>query len=247
MSSLQGLADVTALPAVPTLSSYAAEPVELGQVEVFHATYEISTDRALHALPPALFPSNPALVSWLAYRSTDGPYGPFTMLQTRLACVAGISKRALVVECLVDNDELRADLEARWGFPAAPGDVSFLNRADRIDLVASAASGAHLEVQLVDPVLLPDVDVPILAGLNLSATPEGVQIVELQVSHAPLGPALRGVPRFDAGADRSSLTATLLPASPVVGTLQAAEVTLSPIRRTIDPVVPYAAAVTELR
>lgn len=247
MSSLQGFADVTALPSMPVLSSFASEACELGQVEVFHAVYEISTNGALQALPPALFPSNPALVSWLAYRSHDGPYGPFSMLQTRLACVAGISKRALVVECLVDNEKLRADLEARWGFPVAPGEVSFLNRADRIDLLASSMSGTHLEVQLEDPVLLPDVDVPILTGLSIAATPGGVQMVELEVSHAPLGPALRGVPRFRAEADRSSLSGSFLPASPVVGTLQAAEVTLSPIRRTIDPDVPYAAAVTELR
>ena len=52
----------------PTLADFGAEATRLGGVETLQVVHELYAEGAAELLPPALHPTDPAVVAWLVQR-----------------------------------------------------------------------------------------------------------------------------------------------------------------------------------
>lgn len=231
--------------ALPRLTGLDAGPWELGEIDVLHVNHEIGYQGSLDLIPPAVNPSIPPHVSWLAYQVPDSDLGPFRLVQTRVGCRVGLKPRGLVVGCVCDNPEVAERLTNGWGFPVRSGSVRLSRRADRIELTVEVDGAAVLELDLLGPNVLAGAGVPIAPGLNLAESPRGRQLVQVDPEYV-IHSADRGTPRvrsFDAGAWGEP---TIRPSWPISGTLLRAEVMLPALRFLIDPQLPPDEGTTRL-
>src|SRR5262245_9498833 len=113
-------------------TAFCFDDVVLPEVEVVHAVHEVERADSDRFFPSALRRTNPPCVSWLLLRGTEGPFGPFSMAQTRITAMAGILKRLLVVSTVVDNADLADWLHRRLGIDCQAGAVKIARRADQI-------------------------------------------------------------------------------------------------------------------
>jgi hypothetical protein len=203
---LNGTLDVAVLGTdrVPTITDPAAADVTLPDAEILTLSFE--HNHAVHTeyLPAALHPTVPPTLHWSFLVVDDGELGPFTLAQLRLGCRAGYRARSFLVASFVDNEVAGEPLRARWGFHAAPADVSVRRYYDRIEARVVAPDGTPiLDGALVDPTPVAPSDATFTAALHLVRMPDAaVRIVqvdpEMQFRRADYGrPVLRA---FDAGA-----------------------------------------------
>jgi hypothetical protein len=232
---LNGTADVARLAATaPTMSSFDAHPVTLPGVEVVQAVFEMRWTARQTTLPPGLHPTNPPILTVLAWRAPDSPWGRFSLAQVRVGCRSGVRPRGLVAGCVNDNPAAAAALAAGWGLPGRPGTVGLQRRYDAVALDVVADGREVLALAGRHPVPLQPGDVQYTVTMTLANTPRGVRLVQVEPEYR-----LARVERL-----RARLTAfdaagwgdgDLAPSTPVSATVGVGEVTLPRLRFVSRP------------
>ena len=227
---LSGTAELDALSGrAPVMTSLDAGPVELENVEVLQAAFEMpySTREAL--LPPGLHPTTPPMLVLLAWKAPLSPWGPFTMVQGRVSCRSGVRPRGYVAGCIVDNAAAAGALAASWGLPATVGRVHLERGYDRTELVAEASGMTAVELVGVDPDPISADDVQFTVTMTLARTPRGLRLVQVEPEYE-----LHRVERlrsrliaFDGGAWGEP---ALRPYHPVSSTVSVGRVSIPPLR-----------------
>src|SRR5205085_5505372 len=92
-------------------------------VEILQVLYEISAPDVEALVPPALNPTIPPVVAFLAYRAEASRFGPFSLVQTRLTARAGVRPRALLVSARCDNPVAAEALAGTRGFRIQPAEI----------------------------------------------------------------------------------------------------------------------------
>src|SRR5580658_3072040 len=111
------------------------DEIRIDDVEILQVLYEIGASDAEGLLPPALNPTIPPVVSFLAYRAEASPFGPFSLVQTRLTARAGVRPRAFLVSACCDNQAAAAALSRRFGFRIRDAEIRLRRFHDRVDCV----------------------------------------------------------------------------------------------------------------
>lgn len=232
---LCGTADPNALATgAPVLERLDTEPLVLPGLRVLQVTYEMPRAAREVLLPPALHPTDPPLVSWLVFRASDGPLGPFAMAQLRVECRSGLRPRGFLRESAVDGAEAARALATRWGYRWRPGAVRLARRYDAVEASVRIDGCVALEVALRDPEPLGAHDVQYTASMHLAHTPRGLRLVQVDPTFA-VERAERGRPlllAFDAAAWGD---ARIVPRHPVAASIAVADVTLPRLRYLCKP------------
>src|SRR5579862_2079566 len=113
---LAGCLDVARLlDDAPSVSLDGTE-VRAEGVEILQVLFEVPASDAEALVPAALNPTIPPVVTFLAYRAAESPFGPFSLVQTRVIARAAVRPRAYLVSACCDNEELTAVLARSFGF-----------------------------------------------------------------------------------------------------------------------------------
>ena len=107
------------------------EAWELPKAEILQVSYEIA-DGSRALLPRALHPAIPEYVTFVVTRYPESPVGPFDLAQVRLMARAGVHPRGYVVGAVASTPSAVSELRARWGYPAAPGEITLRRYHDRV-------------------------------------------------------------------------------------------------------------------
>lgn len=170
---LVGTADVASLPA-GDVRAWRREPVELDDVELVQAMFELPYAVREALLPPALHPTNPPTVVLQAWRCGASPWGVFSLVQLRVQCRSGLRPRGLVVASRVDNPDAAAGLGDGWGLAPTIGPVLVRRYYDAVTVETQG-----LAFRAVEPLPLDPGDVSYAATLALATTPNGLRLVQL--------------------------------------------------------------------
>lgn len=227
---LSGTATLDDLAArAPVMDSLDAPPLELSDVEVLQATFELPYSSREPVLPAGLHPTTPPLLVVLAWRVPSSPWGPFTMAQARVSCRSGVRPRGFVAGCIVDTAAAASGLAGSWGLPAVVGRVSLERRYDRAELEAESPDrpAAHLVAWDPDP-LGPD-DVQFTVTTTLATTPRGLRLVQVEPEYE-LRRVERVHPRLLAFDGAGWGQPALRPYHPVSATVAVGQVTVPKLR-----------------
>lgn len=228
---LTGTAGLDALAvAAPEMPSLDPEPVDLDEVEVLQATFEMAYSSREATLPPGLHPTTPPLMVVLAWRVPDSPWGPFTMAQARVSCRSGVRPRGFVTGCLVDTAEAAAALSSRWGIPTRAGAVRLHRFYDAVVLDA----GGALTLTGIDPDPLGTGDVQYTVTTTLARTPRGLRLVQLEPEYE-LRRVERIRPRLDHFDDRAWGGRGLAPRHPVSASIGVGALSMPRLRFVSRP------------
>ena len=221
----------------PQMLSLDTEPLVLERADVLQVLYEIASPGMQDMLPAALHPTLPPTLGVLCYRVRNGPLGPFTLVQIRIGCRAGVRPRGYLLSSVVDSADAAAALSGRWALRADPGEPMLRVYHDRIDLRVTRDDRTILDVGLVDPEPVHGNDIQYVAGMHLARTPRGPRLVQVDPEFT-FHRADRGRPdlvTFDAAAwgdDR------IRPVFPVSASYTVADVTLPRLRYVSKADVP---------
>lgn len=252
---LFGLRDITPLlDGAPLMESLRTEPLELPGVEVLQAMFEIDGGAMQALLPKALHPTIPPTVTFVFWRSADGPLGPFALAQVRAGCRAGVRPRGFLLASYCDAAPAAAALRSRWGFDCRPGLVRLRRHYDRITGQVVVADRTVLQVSLLDPQAISGADVQYVANMNLARVPapeptgapsgRGTQGSGPRMRLVQVDPeftfrrAERGRPVVEGFAPEAWAAEGLAPVYPVSATCCTVDLTLPRIRYIVDPDVP---------
>ena len=232
---LRGTADVAALarsaPEMPDLKTGAET---LADAQILQVTFEIAASGLEARLPPGLHPTLPPLVTVHAWQLDESPWGPFTLLQTRLECRSGGRPRAFLTGAVIDSETAGTALAERWGYRVATGEVRLQRRYDDVTVHAALAGEPVLSAGMRDPEPLAPGDVQYVANMNLAHTPRGVRLVQVDPEIA-LERAERGQPYIDTLDPAALGDATIEPVYPVAATLCRGVITLPALRYVCLP------------
>jgi len=225
----------------PDLLTPSMETLELPQTEILQVMFEIDDGPMLELLPPALHPTLPPSVTFLFWRCSDGPLGPFSLAQVRLGCRAGTRGRGLPLASYCDSETATRALRERWGYNCRPGIVRLRRGYDRIAASVMVADDLVLQVSLLDPRVISGSDVQYTANLNLARmlvegvlTPRLVQVDPEYTFHR----AERGRPAVEGFVAEAWSAAGVRPAWPVSASFSRCDIVLPRIRFVTDPDVP---------
>jgi len=240
---LAGSLDIHSLLEDAPTVTLADREVRIDDVEILQVLYEIGASDIEALVPPALNPTIPPVVSFLAYRAAESEFGPFSLVQTRLSARAAVRPRAFLVSARCDNDAAAEALSGSWGFRIRPADIRIRRYHDRVDCSVVADRQTILEVALIDPEPITGHDIQYAPGMHLarvrdadSTRPRLVQVdTEYEFRRADRGRPELGT--FDASAWGDS---RLVPTEPVSASFTACDVTVPPIRYVCNPDIPAA-------
>jgi hypothetical protein len=217
------------------------DELRIENVEVLQVIFEVRTADLEAMLPPALNPTLPLVVSFLAYRAAESPYGPFSLVQTRLSARAGVRPRAFLVSACCDNATAAEALGRSRGYRIQPAAVTLRPRHHRVDCTVVADRRTVLDVALLDPEPITGHDIQYPPGMHLAVLDDGdgplARAVQVESEYEFLR-ADRGRPElrtFDArwwGDDR------IRPVDPVSASFTACHVTMLPVRYVCNPDLP---------
>lgn len=177
---ITGTADPDRLAAsAPTITSWSDEDLVLGSVECFQLIAEMRSTAREAVLPPALHPTIPPSLTIQAWTVGDSPWGPFSMVHTRVSCRAGVRARGFTTAATATVPEAAAGLADRFGFPVRVGPVRLRRHYDGVDLEADG-----LRIAALDPTPLGSGDVQYTGTLNLATTPKGLRLVQVESHHS---------------------------------------------------------------
>jgi hypothetical protein len=237
---LAGSLDVKPLlEGVPTVR-LDDEALRVEDVDILQVLYEIRLPDLEALVPPALNPTIPPVISFLAYRAKASDFGPFHLVQGRLSARAAVRPRAFLSAAYCDNPDLSDILGRRWGFKVQPAEISMRRFHDRIDCQVRRAAVPLLELSLVDPQPITGHDVQYPPGMHLARVERedgtSVRIVQVDCEYE-FRRADRGQPelrRFDEDAWGRGFRI----AEPVSASFAACDVTILPVRYICNPDVP---------
>lgn len=218
----------------PVMPDFDTEVLRLEDVEVFKVLHEFSADAITDVLPSGLHPTIPPLVTWMAWHVSDGPLGPFTLVQARVECRSGARPRAFLVSAVVDTSDVAQTLGSRWGFAARVGSVQVERSYDRVRAIVSIDGRVVLDVDAIDPVPLRPGDIQWISNMHFAHTPRGPRLVQVDPSYEVTRaercrPTVRS---FDAAAWGEP---RIVPTHPVAATISTATITLPKIRFLCAP------------
>ncbi len=232
---LIGTASVEELAArAPVAQSLGGEPAACPQAEVLQVAYESASAHREAALPPALHPTDPPLVTWLFYRCATSPWGSFAMAQTRIECRSGLRLRAFLVSAVVDNAVAAEALQTRWGFATRPGEIALRRHYDSVRATVVADGATILDVVVADPDPLAPADVQYVANMNLAHTSRGLRLVQVEPGYQ-VHRVERGRPRVAAFDGAAWGDARVAPVHPVSASLAVADLTIPGVRFVCRP------------
>jgi hypothetical protein len=221
-----------------SMPSLKTEALEIPNVEMVAAFFEIDDGDMEGLLPPALHPTIPPTVQFFGMKVTEGPLGAFSFAQVRVGCRAGVRPRGYTTLCFCDSAEASTALSERWGFPVQPGEVIVQRNYDRVQLVAEADGRRVLSVELMDPLPINGGDVQYTASVNLAkASHDGDEkpwLVQVDPDYA-VRRADRARPTlhlFDAEAWAAE---GVIPVYPITGSYTVSDMTLPALRYLMDP------------
>ena len=107
--------------------------LQVDDVDILQVLYEIRVADRESLVPPALNPTIPPVISFLAYRAKESAFGPFSLVQLRLTARSGVRPRAFLVSARCDNPALAEVLASSWGFRSDPGEIALRRFHDRVD------------------------------------------------------------------------------------------------------------------
>ena len=240
---LAGSLDIRSLlDGAPTVTLGDRE-IRVHNVEILQVLFEVRADDIEGMVPPALNPTIPPVVSFLAYHAVESEFGPFSLVQTRLTARAAVRPRAFLVSARCDNPAAAAVLAGSFGFRIEPGEIRFQRFHDRVDCRVTADRKPILELALVDPEPITGHDIQYAPGMHLARVhddagdrPRLVQVdSEYEFLRADRGrPELR---TFDASAWGD---ARLVPTEAVSASFTVCDVTIPPVRYICNPDIPAA-------
>jgi hypothetical protein len=240
---LAGSLDIRALlDGAPTVTLGDRE-IRIDNVEILQVLFEVRATDTEGMVPPALNPTIPPVVSFLAYRAVESEFGPFSLVQARLTARAAVCPRAFLVSARCDNPAAAEVLAGAFGFRIEPGEIRLQRYHDRVECRVAADRKPILELALVDPEPITGHDIQYAPGMHLARVhdddgdrPRLVQVdSEYEFRHADRGrPELR---TFDASAWGD---ARLVPTEPVSASFTACAVTIPPVRYICNPDIPAA-------
>jgi hypothetical protein len=232
---LSGTANIEALAAgAPMMTTLAAVPLELAQVDVLQVLYEIGSEHRQTLLPPALHPTDPALINWLVYRCENSPWGPLTMTQTRIECRSGLRLRAFLVLAVIDNAAAAAALSANWGFAVRVGEVRLQRHYDAAQAIVTVDRTCVLDLAVSDPTPLDPGDIQYVPSMHLAHTPQGLRLVQIETRYQ-IARAERATPRGLRFAGDAWGLPDVRPIHPVSASLALSTVTIPRIRFVCRP------------
>ncbi len=226
------------LDLAPVMPSLGTEALELQNVEIVAAFFEIDDCDMEGLLPPALHPTIPPHVQFLGMKAPDGPLGPFSLAQVRVGCRAGVRPRGYTTLCFCDSAEASKALSERWGFPIKPGDVMVQRNYDRVQVVVESEGRRVLNVEVCDPLPISALDVQYTASVNLAKAshdgPEQPWLVQVDPDYA-IRRADRGRPKLHHFEAEAWAAEGVIPVYPITGTYTVSDITLPTLRYLMDP------------
>jgi len=217
--------------------------LRLDDVDILQVLYEIGASDVESLIPPALNPTIPPVISFLAYRAPDSVFGPFSLVQTRLTARAAVRPRAYLVSARCDNPTAAEVLSSSWGYRIEPAEIRLRRFHDRVECSVVAHRQTILQVALVDPQPITGHDIQYAPGMHLARvqTDEGTKPRLVQVdTEYEFRRADRGRPElgiFDASAWGDE---RLIPLEPVSASFTACDVTIPAVRYVCNPDIPAA-------
>jgi hypothetical protein len=167
---------------VTTVAAWRDESVKLDDVEIVQAMFELPYAAREAVLPPALHPTNPPTMVLQAWRAGDSPWGAFELAMVRVQCRSGLRPRGLVIASVIDNDAAAHALADGWGFAPTIGDVRVRRFYDATTVEVAVGGRTILELRGADPDPLGPGDVNYSSTLHLANTPNGLRLVQLDVT-----------------------------------------------------------------
>ena len=234
---LSGKAEVAELAArACEMASFDAKAVTLAGVQVLQAVFEMDWAARQAVLPPGLHPTNPPIVTFLAWQVPDSPWGSFTMAQARAGCRSGVRPRGFVAGAVNDNPAAAAALAGGWGLPGVAGQVRLQRWYDAVELEVVVGTATALRLVASRPVPLRLGDVQYTVTTSLALTPRGLRLVQSEPEYA-MDRVERVQPRLESFDPSAWGEPALAPTTPVAATVGTGAVTLPPLRYVSRPEV----------
>jgi hypothetical protein len=167
---------------ISTIPSWRDESAKLDDVEIVQAMFELPYSAREAVLPPALHPTNPPTMVLQAWRCGGSPWGAFEFAMVRVQCRSGLRPRGLVVGAVIDNEAAGRGLAAGWGFGAVTGEVRVRRFYDATTVEVTLGARTILHLRGADPDPLGPTDANYSSTLNLAHTPNGLRLVQLDVT-----------------------------------------------------------------
>lgn len=232
---LYGTADIGELLGhAPLVTLQTAEPLFLGKVDWFQATFELSGDRTA-LFPSGLHPTTPVLVTMQVWQGHgDGDVGKFAMAQVRLSCRAGMRIRAFLLNSVIEGDAARTALSTYWGYAPVEGAVSLEKRADLTRARVDAGGNVVLDVKLVKPEPLAPADLQHIVSMNVGQTDAGPTLIQVEPTITTFT-VQRGVAELVTFDPAFWKMGDCRLGAPVIAAFADAEITMEPARYTQIP------------
>ena len=180
----------TVAGALPAMKDLDTEAWELPKAEILQLACEVA-DGTRALLPRALHPAIPEYVTFVVTRYPESPVGPFNLAQVRLMARAGVHPRGYVLGAVASSPGAVAALRERWGYPAAPGEITLRRYHDRVAATVRREGRTILDMALVDPEIVSGGDLQYIHGITLARVDGAAQLVQVD-PHYTLHQASRG-------------------------------------------------------
>ena len=240
---LAGSLDIRTLLDGAPETTLACADERIDDVDILQLLYETAASDVEGLLPPALNPTIPPVISFLAYRAATSRFGPFSLVQMRLTARAGVRPRAFLVSARCDNEAVADALSRGWGYRISPADIDFHRYHDRVECGVTVDRSCILRIALVDPEPITGHDIQYAPGMHLARVEDeahhGPRLVQVD-SEYEFRRADRGRPVLDAFEPRAWGDHRLVPLQPVSASFTACDVTIGAVRYVCNPDLPAA-------
>jgi hypothetical protein len=238
---LAGSLDIRSLLEDAPTVTLSDRELHLDDVDILQVLYEIGFTDLESLIPPALNPTIPPVVTFLAYRARESVFGPFSLVQLRLSARAGVRPRAFLVSAFCDNPALAEVLSTSWGYRIRPGAMQLRRFHDRVECSVVVDRRPILEVALVDPQPITGHDVQYPPGMHLARVEEahGVRPRLVQVdTEYEFRRADRGRPELRTFDPAAWGNERLVPTEPISASFAACTVDIAAVRYVCNPDIP---------
>jgi len=244
-----GTLDVNAwAKAASTINGYKTEEWKLKDAQILELQIKIDDDPADPLITCALHPAIPAYAIINVTHAPESPVGAFTVGEVRVAGRTGVRPRGFVLRTFCDSEAARKELSSRWGFPVAVGDVSLVQRHDRVVGKVVMEGKSVLQAELMDRDMISGNDIQYIASMHLARNRGDQKIVLVQVDpEYTFSKAERGKPNLVAlDVDAFGAGSQLRLMNPIMASFAVAEITLPRIRYICNPDLPAMQGTTKI-